>query len=51
MMLSESSSLLDVTTTGKVDAAVTADLRAAMDVDAGEEARDDGLKVQVGGRL
>ncbi len=36
---------------GKVDASITADLRTAgMDVDAGEEARDDGLKVQVGAR-
>ncbi len=31
---------------GKEDAAITADLRTAMDVEAGEEARDDGLKVQ-----
>ncbi|GFH22737.1 uncharacterized protein HaLaN_20249, partial [Haematococcus lacustris] len=28
------------------DASITADLRTAMDVDAGEEARDDGLRVQ-----
>ncbi|KAL6751574.1 RNA helicase, activating signal cointegrator 1 [Haematococcus lacustris] len=31
---------------GGKDASITADLRTAMDVDAGEEARDDGLRVQ-----